>query len=90
MATSTFFLVMHVFYEVLNFLLTCSVLFASINVLHMILIFVCFLFSQYYSDANEVESWIKEMMPLVCSNDYGKDEASAQVSDWLLELACHH
>ncbi|XP_012946429.2 spectrin alpha chain, non-erythrocytic 1 [Aplysia californica] len=33
---------------------------------------------QYYADANEAESWMKEKMPLVCSDDYGKDEASAQ------------
>ena len=35
---------------------------------------------QYYADANEAESWMKEKMPLVCSDDYGKDEAAAQVS----------
>lgn len=34
---------------------------------------------QYYADANEAESWMKEKMPLVCSDDFGKDEASAQV-----------
>ncbi|KAK7105089.1 spectrin beta chain, non-erythrocytic 5-like isoform X3 [Littorina saxatilis] len=33
---------------------------------------------QYYADANEAESWMKEKMPLVCSDDYGKDEAGAQ------------
>ncbi|KAL5008187.1 hypothetical protein ScPMuIL_013768 [Solemya velum] len=33
---------------------------------------------QYYADANEAESWMKEKMPLVCSDDYGRDEASAQ------------
>ncbi|BFZ07506.1 hypothetical protein BsWGS_10543 [Bradybaena similaris] len=33
---------------------------------------------QYYADANEAESWMKEKMPLVCSDDYGKEEASAQ------------
>ncbi|CAL1542371.1 unnamed protein product [Lymnaea stagnalis] len=33
---------------------------------------------QYYADANEAESWMKEKMPLVCSDDYGKDVASAQ------------
>lgn len=32
---------------------------------------------QYYTDANEAESWIKEKMPLVKSEDYGKDETSA-------------
>ena len=33
---------------------------------------------QYYADANEADSWMKEKMPLVTSDDYGKDEASAQ------------
>ncbi|XP_064623906.1 spectrin beta chain, non-erythrocytic 2-like isoform X3 [Lineus longissimus] len=32
---------------------------------------------QYYADADEAESWIKEKMPLVCSDDFGKDESSA-------------
>ena len=35
---------------------------------------------QYYADANEAESWMKEKMPLACSQDYGRDEASAKVS----------
>lgn len=34
---------------------------------------------QYYSDAQEAESWMKEKEPLVSSGDYGKDEDSAQV-----------
>lgn len=34
---------------------------------------------QYYSSAQEVESWIKEKEPIVSSTDYGKDEDSAQV-----------
>lgn len=34
---------------------------------------------QYYSSAQEVESWIKEKEPIVGSGDYGKDEDSAQV-----------
>ncbi|KAJ8309236.1 hypothetical protein KUTeg_014110 [Tegillarca granosa] len=33
---------------------------------------------QYYADANEAEAWMKEKMPLVCSPDYGRDEASSQ------------
>ena len=37
-----------------------------------------FNFPQYYADANEAESWMKEKMPLVTSDDYGKDEASAK------------
>ena len=35
---------------------------------------------QYYSSAQEVESWIKEKEPIVSSGDYGKDEDSAQVT----------
>ena len=34
---------------------------------------------QYFSDANEAELWMKEKEPIVGSNDYGKDEDSAQV-----------
>ncbi|XP_066281028.1 spectrin beta chain, non-erythrocytic 5-like isoform X2 [Branchiostoma lanceolatum] len=33
---------------------------------------------QYYTDGNEAESWMREKMPLVCSEDYGKDVQSAQ------------
>lgn len=33
---------------------------------------------QYYSSAQEAESWIKEKEPTVSSGDYGKDEDSAQ------------
>lgn len=35
---------------------------------------------QYYSSAQEAESWIKDKEPTVSSGDYGKDEDSAQVS----------
>ena len=34
---------------------------------------------QYYSSAQEVESWMKEKEPIVSNGDYGKDEDSAQV-----------
>ena len=34
---------------------------------------------QYYSSAQEAESWIKEKEPIVSSSDLGKDEDSAQV-----------
>lgn len=34
---------------------------------------------QYYADANEAESWMKEKEPLVANKDYGKDQDSAQV-----------
>ncbi|XP_044574402.1 spectrin beta chain, non-erythrocytic 1 isoform X3 [Cotesia glomerata] len=33
---------------------------------------------QYYTDANEADSWINEKMALVTSQDYGVDEPSAQ------------
>ena len=34
---------------------------------------------QYFSDAQEAESWMKEKEPVVSSVDFGKDEDSAQV-----------
>ena len=33
---------------------------------------------QYFADANEAESWIKEKEPIVMSPDYGRDEDSAE------------
>lgn len=33
---------------------------------------------QFYADANEAESWLREKMPLVKSVDYGEDRPSAQ------------
>ena len=33
---------------------------------------------QYFADANESESWMKEKEPIVSSVDYGKDEDSAE------------
>ncbi|KAK6636692.1 hypothetical protein RUM43_010354 [Polyplax serrata] len=33
---------------------------------------------QYFADANEAESWIKEKQPIVTSTDYGKDEDSSE------------
>ncbi|KAL4825844.1 hypothetical protein H8958_012048 [Nasalis larvatus] len=35
---------------------------------------------QYFADANEAESWMREKEPIVGSTDYGKDEDSAE--DW--------
>ena len=35
---------------------------------------------QYLADVAEAESWLKEKEPIVTSDDYGKDEDSAQVS----------
>jgi len=40
---------------------------------------------QFYTDANEAESWLNEKMALVASADYGEDELSAQAL-----LQCHH
>lgn len=33
---------------------------------------------QFYTDANEAESWLNEKMALAASTDYGEDETSAQ------------
>ncbi|KAF7280660.1 alpha spectrin isoform X1 [Rhynchophorus ferrugineus] len=33
---------------------------------------------QYYADANESESWMKEKEPIVANTDYGKDEDSSE------------
>ncbi|VDK61916.1 unnamed protein product [Onchocerca ochengi] len=33
---------------------------------------------QYFQDANEAESWIREKMPLVKSSDYGRDEQASE------------
>lgn len=35
---------------------------------------------QYFADANEAESWMREKEPIVGSTDYGKDEDSAEVT----------
>lgn len=34
---------------------------------------------QYFADANEAESWMKEKEPIAANTDYGKDEDSAEV-----------
>ena len=34
---------------------------------------------QYLADVDEAESWLQEKEPIVTSDDYGKDEDSAQV-----------
>ena len=33
---------------------------------------------QYFADANEAESWMKEKEPIASNTDYGKDEDSAE------------
>ena len=38
---------------------------------------------QYFSSAQEAESWIREKEPLISSGDYGKDEDSAQVHKYM-------
>ncbi len=48
----------------------------------------CRILLQYYADANEAESWMREKMPLVSSQDYGRDESSAKViSDALCTIS---
>ncbi|XP_056401829.1 spectrin beta chain, non-erythrocytic 5 isoform X2 [Hyla sarda] len=39
---------------------------------------VAALIKQYFADANEAESWLKERLPLLTSEDYGKDESSVE------------
>ena len=34
--------------------------------------------SQFYTEVTEVETWIREKLPRVSSDDYGRDETSAQ------------
>ena len=36
---------------------------------------------QYLADVDEAEGWLQEKEPIVTSDDYGKDEDSAQVSN---------
>ena len=55
---------------------------ANLNLFSLLLIVdlaMTTILPQYYSDANEAESWMKEKEPLVTSDDYGRDEASAKV-----------
>ena len=33
---------------------------------------------QYFADANEAESWMREKEPIAANSDYGKDEDSAE------------
>ncbi|XP_028029643.1 spectrin alpha chain isoform X2 [Bombyx mandarina] len=33
---------------------------------------------QYFADANEAESWMREKEPIACTQDYGKDEDSSE------------
>lgn len=54
---------------------------------------------QYFADANEAESWMREKEPIVGSTDYGKDEDSAEVgaagspggstTAWLVSVKLH-
>ena len=34
--------------------------------------------SQFYTEVTEVETWIREKLPRVSSEDFGRDETSAQ------------
>ena len=40
-------------------------------------IFACF-YPQFFTEVTEVETWIREKLPRVSSEDYGRDETSAQ------------
>lgn len=49
---------------------------------------------QYFADANEAESWMKEKEPIAANTDYGKDEDSAEVrvineKSWYAESQQH-
>lgn len=35
---------------------------------------------QYFADANEAESWMREKEPIAANTDYGKDEDSSEVN----------
>ena len=48
----------------------------AVSITHWQMIFTCL---QYYSDANDAESWMTEKMYVVSSEDYGRDEQSAMV-----------
>ncbi|XP_063803707.1 spectrin beta chain, non-erythrocytic 5 isoform X2 [Pseudophryne corroboree] len=39
---------------------------------------VAALIKQYFADANDAASWLRERLPLLTSEDYGKDESSAE------------
>ncbi|XP_072283741.1 spectrin beta chain, non-erythrocytic 5 [Pyxicephalus adspersus] len=39
---------------------------------------VAALIKQYFADANEADSWLREHLPLLNNEDYGKDESSAE------------
>ncbi|XP_075049076.1 spectrin beta chain, non-erythrocytic 5 [Mixophyes fleayi] len=39
---------------------------------------VAALVKQYFADANDADSWLREHLPLLTSEDYGKDESSAE------------
>jgi len=46
----------------------------------IVIVFVYYSYkTQYYADANEAESWMKEKDPLSCSVDYGRDGTTAKV-----------
>ncbi|KAE8587142.1 hypothetical protein XENTR_v10021875, partial [Xenopus tropicalis] len=39
---------------------------------------VAALIKQYFADADEADSWLRERLPLLSNEDYGKDESSAE------------
>ena len=56
----------------------------AVSITHWQMIFTCL---QYYSDANDAESWMTEKMYVVSSEDYGRDEQSAMVGYTILFFA---
>ena len=40
---------------------------------------------QYFADANEAETWMKEKEPIMGNTDYGRDEDSAEVG-WTISV----
>ena len=51
--------------------------FSQINGTQDVVILYSFI-SQFYTEVTEVETWIREKLPRVSSEDYGRDETSAQ------------
>ena len=43
---------------------------------------------QYYASSNEAESWMKEKEAVVSSSEYGKDEDSTRVREFVCVCVC--
>jgi len=58
----------------------CVFIFVYVCAYAIVNVFVYYSYkTQYYADANEAESWMKEKDPLACSVDYGRDGTTAKV-----------